>query len=294
MNRQKNRKHPAEVYRKRRKQRILRNRILAVLFLFFLLFLGFRVFKSSLFTIQKITIRGNTKVESRVLKEASGLNKGKPLFQPSKAQLIGNLEKVPYVDKAKIKRTLTGKVEISVTEREPLAQIYYDEWYWLLDKDLRILEKTREFHPDLLKITGMNLRDKKPGQFLFSSEKERREREVFRFVLDSELTSYIRSAELSENSLNFVTKDDIKVVFGSFNNGIYKCKELVEVLKKVETMDKKVLMILMEKGEDPIAVTEGPAGMKPMSGNSGENTDEGQSGDTFKKEERKGSEKDEE
>lgn len=264
VNRQPGRRKPSPEQRKReRRRKVRRNRIL---FLIILCFLGFGIYHMTdpdIFTVKRIIIRGNEQVGSSTIQEAAGLKKGSPVFRPGKNTIIKRLEKIPYVDTAKVNRNPMGKVELTVTERIPVAQIYYDEWYYLLDKELRLLEKTREFHPDMIKITGLNMKGAKPGQYLFLNEKQKRQRELFRFMMDSELAEMIQSVEISENSCNFVSKDDIKIIFGSFANGKYKAKQLIEVLKKVETMDKKVLMILMEKGEDPIAVTEGSGDKKP-------------------------------
>ncbi|MDO5713728.1 MAG: FtsQ-type POTRA domain-containing protein [Tissierellia bacterium] len=252
-----------EMLKRKRRQKVRRNRLLLMLFFIFFIISGFKFFRSDIFKIQRIVIRGNEKVDSQKIQEKASLEIGKPIFHMKKNKIVEDLEKIPYIKKVKCSRSLSGKIEITVEERTPLAQIYYDEWYFLLDKDLRILEKTNEFHPDMIKITGLNMKGIKPGQYLFQDDKQIKEEELFKFILDSELAEKIQSVEFGENSCNFVSKDDIKIIFGSFTNGKYKAKQLIEVLKEIEGMDKKVLMVLMEKGKDPIAVTESPSGKKP-------------------------------
>ena len=241
--------------KQKRNRRILRNWILGLGLILVLVF-GLQFVKKQVIQVKDITVTGNDKVKTEKIIKASGLDRGAKMYEKPKTQLEGRVEALPYIKDAKLKRSLLGKVKISVEERTPIAQISFKDHYVFIDEDLRLLEKTMEFQPEYIKITGLTMKNLHLGSYLFYNDRQEDLREMLEALLKGDLVSEIQSIEIGKRGINLLTKGDIQVVFYSTKNGPYKVKQLAAVLEKAKTLDKEVTMILMDKGKDPIAVTE--------------------------------------
>ena len=58
------------------------------------------------------------------------------------------------------------------------------------------------------------------------------------------------------DSVNIKTNDDIKIAFGKLNNIRYRLNLLDSTLDYIKDEDISCTMILMDKGENPIIVTD--------------------------------------
>ena len=86
----------------------------------------------------------NDKVTKENIMELSGLSVGKKLYKDLRSQISSKIEQNPYVKDAKIERNLSGKLKITVTEREPDYLINYSGEYIYIDKEGYILELSKE------------------------------------------------------------------------------------------------------------------------------------------------------
>lgn len=230
-----------------------RRKIILVTVLLLLISVPFFL-KSNLFRIDKITVKGNVFTNSQNIIQRGSLEKGENYFTISKSKAKREIKKLPYIDNVNIKFNFPGKLTITVSERVALLQIYYDEEYFLIDKDLRVLDKTKEFNPDIIKVTGINMNNYKLGSELYSNEKDISKNEFMSKFLSSKLYEYIKSLEILDDGLQLITKDNIKIMFGAFKNYDYKIRFLEGTLDKIKKENKSVSMILMEKSENPILV----------------------------------------
>ncbi|PIC58867.1 cell division protein DivIB [Sporosarcina sp. P12(2017)] len=132
--------------RKKRRRRANMSFLLLVV-IFVLVLLALLYFQSSLSDVSKISINETVLQESEYYKGQSGLYKGQSLWGFRAKDIENNLEKIPGVKEAKVKRDFYNDVSINVTEWEPVAYIENQTQYDLLLENGDRLEAT---DPDIL------------------------------------------------------------------------------------------------------------------------------------------------
>ena len=95
---------------------------------------GYSLANSSFFDLQEIGVEGNVSVSREELVELSGLSTGMNLLKISRQQAAESLLTHPYIKEAVVSVSLPDRVEISVTERLPMALISGDGRYLVLDE----------------------------------------------------------------------------------------------------------------------------------------------------------------
>ncbi|PID22556.1 cell division protein DivIB [Sporosarcina sp. P3] len=132
--------------RKKRRRRANMSFLLLVV-IFVLVLLALLYFQSSLSDVSKISINETVLQDSEVYKDQSGLYKGQSLWGFRAKDIENNIQKIPGVKDAKVKRDFYNDVSIHVTEWEPVAYIENQTQYDLLLENGDRLEAT---DPDIL------------------------------------------------------------------------------------------------------------------------------------------------
>ena len=70
----------------------------------------------------------------------SGVKTGDKLYQDLRSTIVKRIEENPYIKSAEIKRDLSGKVTIKISQRKPAYMINYAGQYIYIDKEGYILE----------------------------------------------------------------------------------------------------------------------------------------------------------
>jgi cell division protein FtsQ len=76
---------------------------------------------SSLFSVRHVVIKGNTMTTSQEILGVSGLERHPPLIDVSTARIVSAIERLPWIDDATVSRAWPDAIDISVTERNPVA-----------------------------------------------------------------------------------------------------------------------------------------------------------------------------
>ena len=119
----------------------------AKVFLILLLFVGAGcfLFLSPYFNVQEIVVEKNKAVSSETVASLSEIKLYKNIFLINKLSAINKIEKNPYIESAKISRSLPNKVKITVTEREEKFLLEFAEGkYAVIDGQGYILRITNE------------------------------------------------------------------------------------------------------------------------------------------------------
>ena len=214
------------------------------------------VVKYNFLTIKEIKVEGNRKVSQEEILKAGKIDVGTQLYGLNDKKVLKRIEAIPFIKTAQLKKHLNGSLVLHVEERKPIAQLNFRDHYVNVDEDLRILEKTMQFQPDFIKINGLTIKGLRMGSYLFLNEKQKDLRTMVTTIFQGDLKDKIQAIDIQTQEVHLLTKDDIQVIFSSTKDSQYKCKQLVAVLEKIKSMDKEVTMILMDKGKDPVAVTE--------------------------------------
>ncbi len=136
------------------------------------------------FKVQTFTLTGQTRYTKEELVEASGIQRGDNLILFDKFGAIDRIfDACPYLDTVQMRRRYPDRIEIIVTECQPLFLLddlatskpdpkddsktipLGGTGWWLLDEKGKLLERTSsQSYPELTRVTGMTLLEPKIGQ----------------------------------------------------------------------------------------------------------------------------------
>ena len=129
--------------RKSRKRiRLIKTIIYTILSIILLSALFSFIFFTNVFSIKKVTVINNNKVDEKTIIDNSSIKIGSSNFFVIDTKLIGDsVKKIPYIENAEVSKKFPNKVEIVVTERASSYVIKVNDEYYLIDIDGTILEK---------------------------------------------------------------------------------------------------------------------------------------------------------
>lgn len=247
--------------KKKKSKKKIKNRKRILKFLLFVLtiiLMYLFVFKTDFFNIRNIKVVGNNKISYEQIVRASMCNKGENIFKISKKKGKESLERLPYVKEANIKRRLPKGLIIEIDERQEAAIIPYIGSYVFIDDEGYILNIVEQIeHVNLPQIFGLELDDLKTGNNLFNILGRNSIEEFIKFSHESNLLLLMKYINFTDNSNTMIELiDGIKVAFGPLDNVKYKLRFLIKILDDIEKKDINAKQILLNKGDNPIVVTD--------------------------------------
>ena len=103
------------------------------------------IFFTNVFSIKKVTVINNNKVDEKTIIDNSGIKIGSSNFFVIDTKLISDsVKKIPYIENAEVSKKFPNKVEIVVTERASSYVIKVNDEYYLIDIDGTILKKIED------------------------------------------------------------------------------------------------------------------------------------------------------
>lgn len=244
--------------KKNKKHRGKKKRKSCLKFILFILTFGIMylfVFNTNFFHIEKIQIVGNEKMSYGEILNASTYTKGENIFKISKKQGEKNLNKLPYIKEAKVKRKLPKSLIIQVEEREEVAIVPYIGAFIYIDEEGNVLSiKEKKAQSELPQIFGIELVDVVPGENLFGDDRQAY-KEFLKLSKQMDLLKLIKYINFSDdNNINIELIDGIKVAFGPLDNVKYKLSFLYEILKDLNRKEITAKQIILNKGDNPVVV----------------------------------------
>lgn len=152
-------KKPAKKRKKRRKKHY---------FLRFLLMVAavaacYAFLTSSVFSIDRVVIEGNTLLSDDEIIELSGVAQGDNMFKQTGHKVKKALKENQYIAKAKISRELPNIYIITITERIPVIAIQYKGKYIILDAEGYVVDEADStMHATL--VTGLKINEYELGK----------------------------------------------------------------------------------------------------------------------------------
>ncbi len=108
------------------------------------------------FNINSIKVNGNSHYTAQKIIDESGLEVGDNLFRLNKFKIIDSLKaKLPYLDTVEIDRKLPVSLEINVTESQDFMCIMSGDNALVVDKNLKILNRTEAAPEGLATVYGI-------------------------------------------------------------------------------------------------------------------------------------------
>jgi cell division protein FtsQ len=117
---------------------------------------GWLVIRSPLLDVDRVVVTGAQQVSARDVRAAAGLEPGEALVLVDLGAAARRIERLPWVDKARVERNLPDEVAIHVTERTPALWVRRSpEEIALLDERGRVLGNAAPAPADLPELTGV-------------------------------------------------------------------------------------------------------------------------------------------
>ena len=111
---------------------------------------------SSLLDVERVRVTGTQQATAAQVRRAAGVKTGDAILFIDTGAIARNVERVAWVDKARVERSLGGDVDIHVTERRPAAWVRRaPDRVALVDARGRVLADAAKPPPNLPEITGL-------------------------------------------------------------------------------------------------------------------------------------------
>lgn len=98
---------------------------------------------SPIFVLQTVNVQGNRYVTSEDIMRIGGIQVGESMFSLNTAAIRQTLMKDLRIEQATVQRSLPGRLDISISERVPIAMIGCDYGYIEVGKDGIVLDAHR-------------------------------------------------------------------------------------------------------------------------------------------------------
>ena len=115
---------------------------------------------SPIFTLQKLNVKGAVYLTEDEIAYIARVQKGQPLFNLETAVVTENLLKDLRIESATVKRDLPYSLDITITERVPVATVASEYGYVDLDRQGKVIAAYRTLrHVPIPLITGVSVHD---------------------------------------------------------------------------------------------------------------------------------------
>ena len=99
---------------------------------------------SSVFNITNITVTNNNKISEQEIISLSGLTKNENMFKVLNKKVEESIEQNPYIENVKITKTISGTVNLEVTERIATYMLKFANGYVYINNQGYMLEISQE------------------------------------------------------------------------------------------------------------------------------------------------------
>lgn len=178
-----------------------------------------------LFTVKEIIIDGVERYGYSEIKETAGINENSVIYLLREKRIERVLkEKYPYIREVKLKKSYPSTVTLTITEETPLYYFEYDDEYFVITSELKILEIFKEkermetYHKGLKRVfiprlgSGILSKDLE----LYDSKDTRHIKEVLTVLSEWNEFSYIDDIDMQNRfDVSVMYDGRLKLEFGS-------------------------------------------------------------------------------
>lgn len=217
----------------------------------FLFFIALLVVSAGLFfKVTEIRVEGTGVIVPESVREKCGVQLDSNIFLIDKFQIYRNiLEAFPYASEVVVRRKLPNAVVITITEAAPACVFTYQGYYWVADRNGRLLERSAALgHPGIPVIRGVTPLAPAVGEKIAFPQEEA-DKQYALFPLLEALESHGMLEQVGEINVtqsyevSFTYADRLEVLIGFPNDLDYKLSYIVPSLDKLEEGQKARLDI---------------------------------------------------
>ena len=226
------------IRRRKERQRRIRKRRLFISLIFFIValiatgvILTFTVF----FPVEEITIEGSNKYTAEQIEAASGIDIGDNIFVISKRGTLKQLKnKLPYIENIKIKRNLSGKLKITVTNAKEYVSFKCDDGYYTVSENDWVLKKTKKAPKNVCTVYGADVTCKVGQSTVYNSKNLK---ELYRKITDELAANDLKINSIDVRNtvaINLKIEDRFEVSLGNANFLKEKIKHLSRMNSEID------------------------------------------------------------
>lgn len=208
-------------------------KFITLLFILFIIIIGYIALNMPLFDITNIIIKGNNLLSQNDIVSYSNIKKGENIFKVNSKEIIKNLLRNSRIKEANIKRVFPSTILISVSERNNFAALYFLGSFVTIDKEGIVLEVKQDMkNTSTPVITGIEVVECNPKETVKLKDNNKLEaiKETV-FLMDKyeiiELVSEINIEDVNDIRIYFIKGIEARV---SANENI---EEKIYMLKNI-------------------------------------------------------------
>ncbi len=190
---------------------------------------------SPIFSIENVTVSGNTRVSSKEIISASGIVYDQNILRIDKFSIISEVLKIPYIKNVNIRRNWPNEICVNVEENEPVASVTFYGSKILLDENGGILEViTDDAETGIAKLNGLSAKSITAGEKLVCSEEKILESylEILKIFKNNDMLNEVEKIFTEEEKYLVELKSGHVANFGEIDNLQYKLLLLKEIMSK--------------------------------------------------------------
>lgn len=216
-------------------KRAFKKRFLIFVFatLVFMVLIYLFMFQSNYFDIKTIKVVGNRILSYNDIKGLTGIDYGMNIFKVNPKKIENNLLTSPYIRESKVKIQYPATVEIFVKERQIIAQVKYQQYYLMIDKE-GVVIKNDNYNSKLPIIEGIKVDKYQIGKKLSNVFEKSYLGRLLELIGNTDFYTTIRYD--NEKQISLFTKDGIEIFFDNPSdiNYSFKFAELIlrDLVKK--------------------------------------------------------------
>lgn len=194
---------------------------------------AFVLLVSPLFAVREIRVEGNQELTPEKVIAQSGITAGANIFKVNLRRAAAQIQMLPVVKEAEVRRDFPGRIVIKVIERKPVALLPVKDGFIAVDGEGVYLRKARVGEKGLPVVTGITAAVPPAGQPI----QDQNLAVVLGVIqnLPAELVDNLSEAGLDKNGrVTLYTLQGIQCYLGYPENVSKKGALLVQVLKELQ------------------------------------------------------------
>ena len=172
---------------------------------------------SPLFTLQRVSLHGNTYLKEEDILTSGRLHKGEPLFQLETDAVTQNLMKDLRIESVVVRRKLPDTLDVEIKERTPVATVACEYGYLDLDRQGKVIASYKNLRKmPIPLITGVSMHDK----YIGDDNTDENVKKVLEFLamLDSETLNHLSEINIANpHAVTAYTNQSVQIRLGDFD-----------------------------------------------------------------------------